>query len=134
MPPLLPAKLFRGRRICTLLPTHRPPFSQASHDKPLVSSGLVAFGLAAIGSVVAIGLVAFGLILQDWWVFSLVMLVDCFRFGYGWFHVFATTGCVASGFAVTGLAAVGFKALGLATVSLAVVRSMQHLVHCSDAA
>ena len=67
-------------------------------------------------------------------VFGLAMLVDCFGFGYGWFHVFATAGCVSSGFAVTGLAAVGFKALGLAAASLAVLRFMQHPVHCSDAA
>ena len=64
----------------------------------------------------------------------MVMLVDCFGFGYGWFHVFDAAGCVASCFVMAGSAAVGFKVLGLVAASLAVVRFMQHLVHYSDAA
>ena len=39
------------------------------------------------------------------------MPVDGFGFGGGWFHGFATAGCVASDFAKVGLAAVGFEAL-----------------------
>ena len=61
MPPLLPTELFRGRRLCTLLPTHRPPFCQANNDKPSAASGSVAFGSAAIGSA-AIGLMSSGLV------------------------------------------------------------------------
>ncbi len=61
------------------------------------------------------------------------MLVDCFGFTYGRFHVFAAAGCVASGFAVSGLAAAGFEALGLVAAGLAVVRFMQRWVHHSDA-
>ncbi len=62
------------------------------------------------------------------------MLVDCFGFGYGWFCVFVTAGCVASGFVMAGSAAAGFEALGLATEGLAVVRFMQYPVHHSDTA
>ncbi len=110
------------------MPTHCSPFCQANHDKPLVAYGSVAFGLATTGSA------AFGLCLQDWWVFSLAMLVDCFGFGYGWLCVFAAAGCVASGFVVMGLAAEGFETLGLAAAGLAAGRFMQHPVHRSDAA
>ena len=82
-------------RLSTILPTHCPPLCQPNHDKPLA-----AFGLAASG------LVASGLASFDQWVFSLALLIDGCGFGGGWFHGFATVGCVASGFAVVGLAAV----------------------------
>ena len=62
------------------------------------------------------------------------MLVDCFGFGYGWFHVFAAAGCVASGFVMVGSVAACFEALGLAAAGFAVVKFMQHPVHRSDAA
>ena len=47
------------RRLSTILPTHRPPFCQANHDKPSAASGSVAFGSVAFGSV-AFGSAAFG--------------------------------------------------------------------------
>ena len=47
------------RRLSTILPTHRPPFCQANHDKPLVAFGSVAFGSVAFGSA-AFGPATFG--------------------------------------------------------------------------
>ncbi len=64
----------------------------------------------------------------------MAVLIDGFGFGGGWFHGFATVGCVASGFAVVGLVAAGCKALGLVAVGLAVVRFKQHQVHHTNTA
>ena len=47
------------RRLSTIMPTHRPPFCQANHDKPSTASGSVAFGSLAFGSA-AFGPATFG--------------------------------------------------------------------------
>jgi hypothetical protein len=39
-PLFFPPIYFRGRRLCTLLPTHRPPFHRAIHGKPPLATEL----------------------------------------------------------------------------------------------